>query len=114
MGVRLDSWKCRRVDPGRQTIGLVRFMRARTALCLSEKMVTYALGRGLTFRDVETVDTLVDRIEHENGRAHALIAGIVESTPFQRRQRPRVANPPNRVVQNPAHPGRRAELRIQR
>ena len=25
--------------------------------CLSEKMLTYALGRGLDYRDVETVDT---------------------------------------------------------
>ena len=31
--------------------------------CLSEKMLTYALGRGLDYRDVETVDRLVERIE---------------------------------------------------
>jgi len=55
--------------------------------CLSEKMLIYALGRGLDFRDVETVDRLVERIETESGRPSALILGIVESTPFQRHRR---------------------------
>ena len=50
-------------------------------------MLIYALGRGLDFRDVETVDRLVDRIERENGRPSALLMGIIESTPFQRRRR---------------------------
>jgi Protein of unknown function (DUF1592)/Protein of unknown function (DUF1588)/Protein of unknown function (DUF1587)/Protein of unknown function (DUF1585)/Protein of unknown function (DUF1595) len=82
--------------------------------CLSEKMLTYALGRGLNFHDVATVDTLVDRIERENGRALALVSGIVESTPFQRRQRPRVGKPPNRIEETTAYPGHRAEPRMQR
>ena len=56
--------------------------------CLSEKMLTYALGRGLDYRDTLTVDQLVDRLEKENGRASALLLGIIESAPFQRRQRP--------------------------
>jgi Protein of unknown function (DUF1588)/Protein of unknown function (DUF1585)/Protein of unknown function (DUF1592) len=55
--------------------------------CLSEKMLIYALGRGLDFRDVETVDRLVDKIESENGRPSALLMGIIESPPFQRRRR---------------------------
>ena len=79
--------------------------------CLSEKMLTYALGRGLDYRDVETVDKLVDRLERENGRASALISGIVESTQFQRRQRPAVGNPPNRTDQTTAI--RRAGARVE-
>ena len=55
--------------------------------CLSEKMLIYALGRGLDDRDVETVDRLVERIETESGRPSALLMGIIESTPFQRRRR---------------------------
>ena len=55
--------------------------------CLSEKLLIYALGRGLDFHDVETVDRLVDRIERENGHPSALLMGIIESTPFQRRRR---------------------------
>ena len=81
--------------------------------CLSEKMLTYALGRGLDYHDVETVDMLVDRIERENGRAGALISGVVESTQFQRSHRPTTGKSPNRSVQTMAKRERRAEPRMQ-
>jgi hypothetical protein len=81
--------------------------------CLSEKMLTYALGRGLDSHDVETVDTLVDRLERENGRAGALISGIVESRQFQRRQRPTVGKSPNRIDRTGAHPEHRGERDMQ-
>ncbi len=55
--------------------------------CLTEKLLTYALGRGLEAYDVQAVDTIVERIEGEDGRASALIAGIIESAPFQKRRR---------------------------
>jgi hypothetical protein len=55
---------------------------------LTEKMLTYALGRGLDYYDVETVDQIVSRIEKSNGRASALLSGIVESAPFQKSRQP--------------------------
>jgi hypothetical protein len=70
--------------------------------CLSEKMLTYALGRGLDYRDTLAVDQLVDRLEKEDGRASSLLLGIIESTPFQRRQRPagdQTAERPDRQTQ---------------
>jgi hypothetical protein len=63
--------------------------------CISEKMLTYALGRGLNHQDVEAVDALVDRIERDDGRASALISGVVESPQFQRSQRPMAGKTPN-------------------
>jgi hypothetical protein len=54
---------------------------------LTEKMLTYALGRGLDFYDVETVDQIVARLEAANGRPSALLAGVVESAPFQKCRR---------------------------
>ncbi len=54
--------------------------------CLTEKLLTYALGRGLEPSDLETVDRIVDRIVKEKGRASALLTGILESAPFQRRR----------------------------
>jgi hypothetical protein len=56
--------------------------------CLTEKMLTYSLGRGLEATDVEAVDVIVARIEKSEGRASALIAGVIESAPFQKRRRP--------------------------
>ena len=82
--------------------------------CLSEKMLTYALGRGLDYRDVETIDTLLDRIERENGKAGALVSGIVLSVQFQRSQRRALENPPNRTDQTTANSGARALPRIER
>jgi hypothetical protein len=55
--------------------------------CLTEKLLTYSLGRGLEANDVLAVDTVVERIEKAEGRASALIAGVIESTPFQKRRR---------------------------
>jgi hypothetical protein len=51
---------------------------------LTEKLLTYALGRGVEYYDVETVDQIVSRLDESNGRASALLMGIVESAPFQK------------------------------
>jgi len=64
--------------------------------CLTEKMLTYALGRGPEYQDVETVDQVVDRIEREGGRFSALLTGIIDSSPFQkRRDLPTLASKPS-------------------
>jgi hypothetical protein len=52
--------------------------------CLTGKMLTYALGRGLEYYDVETVDRIVDQLEKNHGRFSTLVAGIIESAPFQK------------------------------
>jgi len=59
--------------------------------CLTEKLLTYALGRGLTYDDVDAVDQIVERLEQTGGRFSALLTGIVESPQFQKRRNPSVA-----------------------
>src|SRR5205823_3634461 len=59
--------------------------------CLTEKLLTYALGRGLEYYDVDAVDRIVERLEREGGRMSALVTGVIESAPFQKRRA--VANP---------------------
>jgi hypothetical protein len=54
--------------------------------CVTEKLLTYAIGRGLDYHDAQTVDLIVARIEKENGRFSALLNGIIESAPFQKRR----------------------------
>jgi mono/diheme cytochrome c family protein len=51
---------------------------------LTEKMLTYALGRGLDYYDVGTVDQIVASLEASNGRPSAVLAGVVECAPFQK------------------------------
>jgi Protein of unknown function (DUF1588)/Protein of unknown function (DUF1587)/Protein of unknown function (DUF1592)/Protein of unknown function (DUF1585)/Protein of unknown function (DUF1595) len=55
---------------------------------LTEKLLMYALGRGLDYYDVETVDQIVAKIEKSGGRPSALLSGIVESAPFEKTRRP--------------------------
>lgn len=54
--------------------------------CLTEKMMTYALGRGIEHYDVEAVDRIVARLEAKDGKFSELLAGIIESAPFQKRR----------------------------
>ena len=54
--------------------------------CLTEKMLTYALGRGVEYYDVEAVDRIVAQLDQDQGRFSALLMGIIESAPFQKRR----------------------------
>lgn len=54
--------------------------------CVTEKLLTYALGRGIEFYDTETVDRIVAALEAGNGRMSALLMGVIESAPFQRQR----------------------------
>ena len=65
--------------------------RAEFYRTLTEKLMTYALGRGLEYYDVPSVDKICDRLEREQGRFSVLLLGVVESAPFQKR---RVNSPP--------------------
>lgn len=51
---------------------------------VTEKMLTYALGRGLEYYDTHTVDSLVAELEANDGRIMTLINGIVDSPAFQK------------------------------
>ena len=54
--------------------------------CLTEKLLTYSLGRGLEYYDVETVDQIIDRLDRQDGRFSALLMGIIESPAFQKKR----------------------------
>ncbi len=56
--------------------------------CLVEKMLTFAMGRGLEYYDVQTVDTIVEQLEASGGKSRVLLTGIIESAPFQRTRPP--------------------------
>jgi hypothetical protein len=72
--------------------------------CLTEKMLTYALGRGLDYYDVETVDVIVGRIEKNDGRFSTLLTGIIESAPFQKRRAMKDARAALERTENDAKP----------
>jgi hypothetical protein len=55
--------------------------------CFSEKMLTYALGRGVEYYDRAALDRIVDHLQKSDNRFSSLIEAIVTSTPFQMERR---------------------------
>ncbi len=53
------------------------------ARCLTTKMMTYALGRGLGFDDRCHVDRIVEGLAHDGQRFSRLVVGIVTSDAFR-------------------------------
>jgi hypothetical protein len=49
----------------------------------TEKLLTYALGRGAEYRDMPLVRAISHEAVKNNGRFSALVLGIVKSQPFQ-------------------------------
>ena len=56
------------------------------ARCLTEKLLTYALGRGLEFYDEPVLEEIVASLRQNEYRFATLIYEIVSSRPFKRRR----------------------------
>ena len=56
------------------------------AKCLTEKMMTYALGRGLEFYDRRAVDAVTAALAKNDYKFSVLVAEIVKSDPFRMRR----------------------------
>ena len=65
---------------------LLKSKRSEFVRCLSEKMLTYALGRGLEYYDKCAVDQITKGLRKTNYRFSSLILEVVKSTPFQMRR----------------------------
>ncbi len=52
--------------------------------CLTEKLMTYALGRAIDYQDLITLDAIVQELDSNEGRASALLNGVIDSAAFQR------------------------------
>jgi mono/diheme cytochrome c family protein len=69
--------------------GLKRILLAKKDLFLknlTEKMLAYALGRGLEYYDTPTVRRIAKRVAEDNYHSHTLITEVVKSYPFQYRR----------------------------
>jgi hypothetical protein len=99
MGAWRDAELNRPIDPGGRLITGERFKDIRELkhilatkhrrdfyYCLTEKLLTYALGRALDYYDSDTVDRLVAQLEASGGRPSVLLQAIVNSAPFQERR----------------------------
>jgi hypothetical protein len=69
-----------------ELVRLLKNRRVDFARCLSEKMLTYALGRGLEYYDRCATDAILKQLDASNYRFSELVLGIVTSKPFQKRR----------------------------
>jgi hypothetical protein len=73
---------------------------------LTEKLMVFALGRGLRYQDMPMVRTIVRDAAQKNYEFEALIAGIASSPAFQLRE----AQTTEEAPPAPAHPSQQAAL----
>ncbi len=69
---------------------------------MTEKLLTYALGRGLDYHDMPAVRAILRDAAAKNYRFSALVLGVVHSTPFQMRMAapPEVEGSPVQTAQS--------------
>ena len=79
--------------PGGQTFNgpaeLQKILRGKTELfgrCLTEKMLTYALGRGLESYDKPAIDGIVAALQKNDFKFSLLVTSIAQSDPFRLRR----------------------------
>jgi mono/diheme cytochrome c family protein len=72
-------------DGPMELIAILNQRRADFGRCLTEKLLTYALGRGVEWYDKCAVDEILARLRTDD-RFATLILAIVESAPFQMRR----------------------------
>jgi hypothetical protein len=82
-GVLVDGTKFTGPAELRQTLVQRRSQVVRT---IAEKMLTYALGRGLESTDAPVVRQVARATDAQGGRWSSLILEIVKSTPFRMRR----------------------------
>ncbi len=105
-GAPIDSsitWRGTDVDsPGAFREALLRQGEDELVRTIAEKLLTYALGRGVNYLDAPTVRQLVRDAARDDYRWSSLLLGIVRSAPFQQRI-VRDAAPEERVAANVGH-----------
>jgi len=77
------------IDAFRGVAGLEQGLMSRPELfagTLTEKLLTFALGRGVEYYDASAVRKIVRDAERDGYRFSSLIIGIVKSVPFQNRR----------------------------
>ena len=59
---------------------------------IAEKLLTYALGRGVEYQDMPVVRSILREAAREDNRFSALVLGVVTSPPFQTSMKPLLAS----------------------
>ena len=80
------TWKDTNIDgPAEFRDALLEQSEDEFVRTVSEKLLIFALGRGLTYHDASTVRQLVSDAARDDYHWSSLIRGIIQSPPFQER-----------------------------
>jgi hypothetical protein len=82
------TWSGRTVDSPKAFREALLSRKDEFLRTVVEKLLTYALGRGVNYSDAPTVRQIVRDLAKNDYRWPALVVGIVNSTPFQARRVP--------------------------
>lgn len=69
----------------KELISILRGRQEKFSRTLTERLMVYALGRGLEYYDKCAVDKTMDLMKQRGNRFSALVEGIVTSDPFMKR-----------------------------
>jgi hypothetical protein len=72
--------------PGEMRQKLAATQQQAFTRCLAEKLLTYAIGRGVEFYDKCALDDIARHVEQNGHRFSALVMAVVQSDPFQKRR----------------------------
>jgi hypothetical protein len=73
-------------DGPEELVAILAGRQEDIARCVTEKLLTYALGRGLEYYDRCAVEHIVQSVRSHEYRFSALVHGIVTSGPFRLRR----------------------------
>ncbi|MEC5125651.1 DUF1592 domain-containing protein [Verrucomicrobiales bacterium BCK34] len=99
MGLWIDEYKGKPIDAGGTLMTGESFKNAQELSkvlatsrsadfhrAVTEKLMTYGIGRGIEYFDAPTIDQIVSKAESRGATLKEILFGIVESAPFQKRR----------------------------
>ena len=75
--------------------------RERFTQAFIDRLLTYALGRGLEAYDQPVIRAIARQASDDNYRIHSIIEAVVTSTPFNFKKAPEAANEPQQFAKAP-------------
>ena len=84
--------------PGAFALQIVNFDAFANAM--TEKLMTYALGRTVEYRDMPTVRKIVEDSAKDDYKFQSIVMGIIDSDQVQMRSVPQEAKPKTQTAQN--------------
>ena len=75
--------------------------RERFSQAFIDRLLTYALGRGLEAYDQPVIRSIARQASNDSYRIHSIIEAVVTSTPFNFKKAPEAANEPQQFAKAP-------------